>query len=241
MWATLHDNLSFGSPPPPLAPLPPLRSTLSSLSNQISFSPSPSTIFRFIKLSYHKLNESSARFLPPFFSPPSCPFHNFPSSADPPTPLNSPHLHQILPAALCGFSPTQKAAGGLLFLRGGSVRWWFSGLRAALLAPGFKVAAPGLCRVKFPSTDTWGRQAMKWEVKIKVCAAMTDAGRDGWGQKQQAVRRCCQWKGKMETWWWGGTENRQVEREEAVSATGKQTFLAFLWRQLALNQLFAWL
>lgn len=36
-------------------------------------------------------------------------------------------------------------------------------------------------------------------------------------------------------------ENRQVEREEAVSATGKRTFLAFLWRQVALNQLFAWL
>lgn len=144
MWATLHDNLSFGSPLPPLAPLPPLRSTLSSLSNQISFSPSPSTIFHFIKLSYHKLNESSARFLLLFLSQPA-PFTIFPLQLTPPPhhppSLNSPHLHQILPAALCGFSPTQRAAGGLLSLRGGSVSWWFSGLRAALLAPGFKVAA----------------------------------------------------------------------------------------------------
>lgn len=117
MWATLHDNLSFGSPPPPLAPLPPLRSTLSSLSYQISFSPSPSTIFHFIKLSYHKLNESSARFLPLFSSQPA-PFTIFPLQLTPPTPtLNSPHLHQILPAALCGFSPTQRAAGGALIPR----------------------------------------------------------------------------------------------------------------------------
>lgn len=88
MWATLHDNLFFGSPPPPLAPLPPLRSTLSSLSNQISFSPSPSTIFHFIKLSYHKLNESSARFLLLFLSQPA-PFTIFPLQ------LTSPPIPQF--------------------------------------------------------------------------------------------------------------------------------------------------
>lgn len=89
MWATLHDNLSFGSPLPPLAPLPPLRSTLSSLSNQISFSPSPSTIFHFIKLSYHKLNESSARFLLLFLSQPA-PFTIFPLQLTPPPPPPPP-------------------------------------------------------------------------------------------------------------------------------------------------------
>lgn len=104
------------TPPPPLPPPRlPLRSTLSSLSNRIHFSLSPSTSFHFINLSYLKLSESPARFLLFFFIP-ACSFHIFPSPADPhpptPTPLDSPHIHQILPALLCGCSPIHTECWG---------------------------------------------------------------------------------------------------------------------------------
>lgn len=165
MWATLHDNLSFGSPPPPLAPLPPLRSTLSSLSYQISFSPSPSTIFHFIKLSYHKLNESSARFLPLFSSQPA-PFTIFPLQLTPPHPhpqfSTSPSDSSCRPLWIL---PHTESSGGCSYsseeaLSVDGSRGW-ERLFSPLGSKSRLCSAPGLCRVKFPSTDTWGRQAMK--------------------------------------------------------------------------------
>lgn len=108
-------------PPPPPLPLP-LRSTLSSLSNQISCSSSPSTIFHFIKLSYLKLNESPARFLLSFFFLiPAWSFHNFPTSADPFLPsILLISITFCLPSSVDS-PPHREQWGGILFLRGGSV------------------------------------------------------------------------------------------------------------------------
>lgn len=115
----------------------------------VHFSPSPGTSFHIINLSHLKLNESPAWFLLFFFIP-VCSFHNFSLSNWPIPPPDSPHLYQILPALLCGCSTTQREWwGSISCLRGGSVSWRFSGLRAALLAPGsdsWLCSAPGLCR-----------------------------------------------------------------------------------------------
>lgn len=79
-------DLPEHSPLPPPPPQLPLRSTISSLPNQIHFSPSPGTSFHFINLSHLKLNESPAWFLLFFFIP-ACSFYNSPPLPD------SPHLH----------------------------------------------------------------------------------------------------------------------------------------------------
>lgn len=38
-----------------------------------------------------------------------------------------------------------------------------------------------------------------------------------------------------------GSKRGRWREGQAVSVTHKQTFLAFLWKQVALNQLFTWL
>lgn len=226
--------------PPPLPLPPPLRSTLSSLSNQIHFSPSPSTIFHFINLSYLELNVSSAQFLLIFSSQPA-PLTLFPSPDDHPPPA---WFFTPPPDPPCPPLWIQRAAGGILLLRGASVSWRFLELRAALLAPGFRFVALFRSRIMQSLIPFhWHLRLAGHEIrrafKIKVCAAVTDTRKNGWGQKQQAVWRCCHWKGKMETWWWGGKEKRQVEREGGGGFQWhKLTFLLFLGNQGALNKLF---
>lgn len=81
-------------PPPPPPPQLPLRSIISSLPNQIHFSPSPGTSFHFINLSHLKLNESPAWFLLFFFIP-ACSFYNSPTH--PPPGFSTPPLDFACP------------------------------------------------------------------------------------------------------------------------------------------------
>lgn len=80
--------------PPPPPPQLPLRSTISSLPNQIHFSPSHGTSFHFINLSHLKLNESPAWFLLFFFIP-ACSFYNSPTH--PPPGFSTPPLDFACP------------------------------------------------------------------------------------------------------------------------------------------------
>lgn len=58
-----------------------------------------------------------------------------------PSPADSPWFSTPPSDSACGCSPTCTQRWGISLLRRGSVRWQISRLRAALLAPGFRVVA----------------------------------------------------------------------------------------------------
>lgn len=227
--------------PPDLPELPPSTTTTALMFHLIfsfHFSPSPGTSFHFINPSYLKLNESPARFLLFFFIQPA-PFTIFPLQLTIP---DSPHLHQILPALLCGCSPTQRVVREDLIPQRRLCQ--LTVLGAGSRSPRPWVQSRGSVPLQdyadlnsIPLSPEVGRPWNKQSVQNKSLCRH-DGYREGWERKKQrAVWRCCQWKGKMETWWWGGKEKRQAEKGEAVSVTHKPTFLVFLEYQVTLNQL----